>query len=234
MKTLPLIVFASLLASAPAFTAEPDSAALQALQQPIAPHIANRDALMFRLESAYVAPETFASHSGDALRAKIGGFGGGFQLGVNGAWAESINWQFAYGLHFPAQSTLTLGDGRDVGVGMLIQSLEWGLGYRVASPGGVDLGLRIHVGAQWPVDMDGYVFSSFDGYLAPQVFARLPLSERFDLQLSAGVHFSKDFAPNNPGSTPLPRQSPIPAGSVSTGDATGFLRLDLECLWPVH
>jgi hypothetical protein len=107
-------------------------------------------------------------------------------------------------------------------------------GYRVGSPAGVDVGFKVFVGAEWPVDMGGHVFTGQDAFFAPQVWARLPSNEHWTWSLSAGVHMSKDFAPNNPGSAPAQpanAQGPLPQGSVSGGDALAFVRLDLEYLW---
>lgn len=186
-----------------------------------------------RLSASYWAPQTFASHSGDTLRVATGGASAGFQVGGRGDWAEDLSYEVAYGLRFPETAVITLGNGREERVGLMIHGLDWGLAYRVASPAGVDVGFKMFVGAEWPVDLGGYVFTGQDAYFAPQLWARLPSSEHWTWSLSLGVHMSKDFAPNNPGSTPKPANGngPLPQGSVSGGDALAFIKLDLDRFW---
>lgn len=209
-------------------------APFEALLKPLNPPVprSSTSGPLVRLNASFWAPQTFASHSGDTLRVRSEGPSAGLQLGGRGDLAEDITYELTYGLRFPENSTITLGNGQEERVALLIHCLDWGLGYRLGSPSGVELGFKVLVGAEWPVDMNGYVFTGQDAFFAPQLYCALPANGHWQWRFCGGVHMSKDFAPNNPGSTPQPKQSPLPAGSVSGGDATAFARIDLEYLWP--
>lgn len=231
-------VFVFLLAlftSSPLLASSEAENALSVLSRSIPKAAPSTGGPLVRVNASYFAPQTFASHSGDTLRVSTGGPSAGFQIGGRGDWADDLGYELAYGLRFPETAVITLGNGREERVGLLIHTLDWGLGYRVASPAGVDVGFKVFVGAEWPVDLGGYVFTGQDAFFAPQLWARLPSSGPWSWSLSVGVHMSKDFAPNNPGSAPAQpanAQGPLPQGSVSGGDALAFVRLDLEYLWP--